>query len=1283
MTEKSDLKRRLLACVENLDEDDMDAGISHLLEVVGDAYGADRVRILEDRLLDSVRAGIIVYRFDLPSMSIVDVNSFMCDMMEIDKDEFLTLNEHGIMFPLHPDDTDAADAFVGAMTTGERPVADATYRLVSFRTHKVMHVHVTGQSFRQDDGSYLVYAVYVDVSELFRLEQRTRQGLEDDNLVLRQAATDANDFVATIDLDTATARLYHGTWYSKGRETPESERVLPASTLVGAIADAHVDPECRDEFLAEFSVEHVREALEAKGELETYFDFEDRDGELPSRKLFRFSWLDRERQLVVFAKADVTVSLMQEQRHQRELQATVDALQDAVVKSEERQQQIDGLAEMIDSMAAGIVVGVFEGEAGRFTYVNQYFCDMLGMTEDEVLGRRDSGRLDDGRTKPGLLESICPDDLGIVSGYFSSLRTGEGTSGESTFRIKTLKHPEGEYFNCRSRTVLQPDGSYRIYSVYADATAQHQREAEFDRLVQELLVTNPHARCTYHLNLTKNLCLDCHGATDFTRHLIDASTADEMVERLATIAVDEEMAETIRTDCARERLIERFEAGETKIDYTYRRLTEGRDYLWVQTFLRLLRNPSTGDVEVIAYTHDVDHQVKEEEVFAQLVEKEFYAYGIIDVKTHEAHHFYLEGHQVDGSPDGPDENVLVGRGRFVNDDARSDFARHVDVDHIIERLAAGDDYTYSFTLDGRRMQLNYRYLDDLKDYISFAVSDVTEAVEREERTATMLREALDAAEAANRAKSEFLSRMSHDIRTPMNAIIGFSTLLLGDASDAEKVKGQAQKILTSSNHLLGLINDVLDMSKIESGSVQLNVRECSLSDTISMVDSIMRPQMRDRDQSFDVYVSGIRHDHFVIDEQRLQQVLINTLSNATKYTQVGGKVTLRVSGTRDTSGKYENVRFDVEDNGRGMSEDFQKAIFEPFSRERLHGAETMQGTGLGMAITHNLVNMMGGTISVRSEEGKGSTFTIVLPMRLLDRDEETAFWRRHDLTHMLVVDDDPEVCENVIDVMGDTGVRVESALGGSEALAMLEEAREGGDDFDIVVLDWVMPEMDGLETARRIRESLRDDVVIIILTAFDYDAIEAEAREVGVDGFMGKPFFTSALQSAIGALGGRFADAAEGTGGEGDPSQDERSVSLEGLSFLAAEDNALNAEILSEILATNGAEVKVVPDGGEVVTAFRGAPAGAYDAILMDIQMPVMDGYEATREIRGVATEESEAAEKRDEAAHIPIVAMTANAFSEDVQHALAAGMDAHVAKPLDVDVLKRTIARVLGEREG
>ncbi len=527
---------------------------------------------------------------------------------------------------------------------------------------------------------------------------------------------------------------------------------------------------------------------------------------------------------------------------------------------------------------------------------------------------------------------------------------------------------------------------------------------------------------------------------------------------------------------------------------------------------------------------------------------------------------------------------------------------------------------------------------------------------------SQLKEALQAAQIANHSKTMFLSNMSHDIRTPMNAILGFATLLAKDADSPDKVREYTKKIAASGQHLLGLINDVLDISKIESGKVILTIGEFALNEMISSIDAMIRPAAKARNQEFSITVIGIKHERLLGDETRFSQILINILSNAVKYTQEGGKICLRIIGQQHHSSQFEHIRIEVEDNGYGMTPEYLETIFDAFTRAENSTTNKVQGTGLGMAITKNIVELMGGTIKVSSEVGAGSLFVVELAFRIPDNEEGGQFWEQRGISHILVVDDEEENCEAVRLAMEDMGVCVDTASGGAEAIRLKNSACEAGADYQVILLDWKMPEMDGVETARRMRADTSTYVPILLLTAYDWDEIQEEATQAGINGFLSKPFFVSALREKLLELSEEkgMEHVPEAAGGEG---------CLKGRHFLVAEDNEINSEILSELLHLEEATCEITVNGRFALERFAQAEPGSFDAILMDVQMPVMNGYEASRAIRAL---------KREDAARIPIIAMTANAFAEDVKDSIDAGMDAHVSKPINMEILKRTLSLYL-----
>ena len=555
------------------------------------------------------------------------------------------------------------------------------------------------------------------------------------------------------------------------------------------------------------------------------------------------------------------------------------------------------------------------------------------------------------------------------------------------------------------------------------------------------------------------------------------------------------------------------------------------------------------------------------------------------------------------------------------------------------------------------------YREDIQGVEKFVVvmSDRT----RERNMSRSLEEALAAAESANKAKSHFLSNMSHDIRTPMNAIVGFAALLAKDADNAEKVREYTRKISASSQHLLSLINDVLDMSKIESGKTTLNVAVFHLPELMEELYTILLPQAKAKGQFFEFRTKGRPAERLLGDKLRLNQILINLLSNAIKYTQAGGEIICTVEELPRTSPQFSKLRFVVADNGMGMSEEFVKIVFDPFAREVNSTTSGIQGTGLGMAITKNLVELMGGVIAVTSRQGEGSVFTVDLSFARPEQGQadEEDFWKSHGVSRLLTVDDEEEICLDVQAMMQGTGVDVSYETERKAGVEAVTRALEKNEGFHVILMDWIMPGMGGVETVRQIRSRVGEDVPVIVMTSYDWSEIEDEARSAGVDAFMPKPFFVSTFQQTLKSL---YATR------ETEEAFPDMEDVLKGLRFLVAEDNELNAEILFEMMDMEGAQCELAVNGQEAVEMFLGSEPGHYDMILMDVQMPVMNGYEATREIRSCGHPRAES---------IPIVAMTANAFAEDVCNALDAGMNGHLAKPIDMDAVKALLGRLRGEQ--
>ena len=539
-----------------------------------------------------------------------------------------------------------------------------------------------------------------------------------------------------------------------------------------------------------------------------------------------------------------------------------------------------------------------------------------------------------------------------------------------------------------------------------------------------------------------------------------------------------------------------------------------------------------------------------------------------------------------------------------------------------------------------------------------AISAMNEAVEK-----AVLEEKLKKAEAAERAKTMFLSNMSHDIRTPMNAIIGFTTLAQTNIDNKNRVQEYLTKIMSSSNHLLSLINDILDMSRIESGRLNIEEKECSISDIFKDMRNILQTQMQAKQLNFFMDTLDVVDEDIFCDKLHLNQVLLNLLSNAIKFTPSGGSVSLTIKQNPGAPTGYGSYEIRVKDTGIGMSEEFAKHVFEPFEREKTSTVSGIQGTGLGMAITKSIIDAMGGTIKVETQQGKGTEYIIHLEFRLQTDPKQIQVIQELEGLRALVVDDNFNTCDSVTKMLTQIGMRVEWTMRGKEAVLYAKQAVEMHDEFHTYIIDWALPDLGGIEVARQIRALVGENVPIIILTAYDWTMIEEEARAAGVTAFCNKPIFISELRDTLtSAIGKTEPTVTESILPDTD-------VELKGKRLLLVEDNELNREIAQELLEEAGFVIETAEDGTIAVEKVKNSTPGYYDLILMDVQMPIMNGYEATKTIRAL---------EDHELASIPIIAMTANAFDEDRKTAMDSGMNAHVAKPINVTNLMEALQSLL-----
>ncbi len=607
-------------------------------------------------------------------------------------------------------------------------------------------------------------------------------------------------------------------------------------------------------------------------------------------------------------------------------------------------------------------------------------------------------------------------------------------------------------------------------------------------------------------------------------------------------------------------------------------------------------------------------------------------------------------------------------GRCVYEEDRELVRQAVSFEDLGERLNQRNTYILNYRVmcggELRYFQMKAVRAGQWENHreVVLGFRNVDEDTRREIERMDLLEDALMQANRANKAKSTFLSNMSHDIRTPMNAIIGFTALATTHIDQRDQVEGYLKKIMTSSNHLLSLINDVLDMSRIESGKMSLEEKPCALPDILHGLRNIVQADVHAKQLELYMDAVDVINEDICCDRLRLNQILLNLLSNSIKYTPAGGVVSVRVTEKPGAPAGYARYEFCVKDTGIGMSEEFVAHIFEPFEREYNSTTSGVQGTGLGMAITRNIVDMMDGTISVKSRQGVGTEFTVSLTLRLSGEEGAREPQTIPELKgcRALVVDDDFNTCDSVSCMLQQIGMRAEWTLSGKEAVLRTRQAVMREDDYSVYIIDWLLPDMNGIEVARRIRKETGDEVPIIVLTAYDWSDIEEEAREAGVTAFCAKPLFLSELRSCLASLLKEEPKKA---------AEDAEPAPLQTGRILLVEDNELNQEIATVILSEAGFQVETAENGRKAVEMVSQSQPGHFQLVLMDVQMPVMSGYEATKLIRRL---------ENRELANIPILAMTANAFEEDKQEALRVGMNGHISKPINIKKLLETLDHVL-----
>ncbi len=903
----------------------------------------------------------------------------------------------------------------------------------------------------------------------------------------------------------------------------------------------------------------------------------------------------------------------------------------------------------------------YKDKDGVHEKVNDSFCRTVNKTKQQVEGQRHAYIWDVEEDDPACIESerqVMEKERTFVSE--ECVKTGEGTR-----LLTTYKSP-----------LYDIDGSVMgTVGVAIDVTQERAYEQEImqKNRTLETIFNNIDCGVMYHSVDGSKIISVNQAALD----ILGYDSMDEMAENgfdmIASSVVEEDKEELL------ERIRNLQEEGDiVSVEYRVRRKDGSIRY--VMGSVKLMRE--NDELRYQRFVLDcTDRKLQEEEnarrqtELVQALSIDYKVVCFFDMETGVGQPLRVEEDSLrfrEAFDRGLsfEESMEFYIQEFVWEEDRQMVREALTREKIEQGLSEGKQYHVNFRTK-RSGEPEYYQMKIVRAGIRNGYGNIVlgiRSVDKEIRNEMMqrghLKDALMQANRASKAKSVFLSNMSHDIRTPMNAIVGFTSLAMKHIDNQERMEEYLKKIMTSGNHLLSLINDVLDMSRIESGKIRLEEKACSLPEILHGICNIVQADVHAKQLELHVDTMDIRNEDIFCDKLRLNQVLLNLLGNAVKYTGAGGAINMRITEKAGAPEGFAHYEFTIRDNGVGMSEEFVEHIFEPFERESNTTISGIQGTGLGMAITKNIVDMMNGTIEVKSELGVGSTFTVAFTFQIREHEKEEQDIPELKNCRALVVDDDFNTCDSVSYMLGQIGLRAEWTLSGKEAVLRTRQASMREDGYLVYIIDWLLPDMNGIEVTRRVRQVMGDNVPVIVLTAYDWSDIEEEAKEAGVTAFCSKPLFMSELRNCL-----RSVIGLEDTDEE---EQERETVQFKAGRILLAEDNALNQEIAVEILSGAGFTTEVAENGQIALEMLKKSKPGYYQLVLMDVQMPVMNGYEAVREIRQL--------EKRS-LATIPVIAMTANAFEEDKQEALRNGMDGHIAKPINIELLFDTLNKVLTAR--